>query len=56
MKLSKNAKARIKMMNTKEKAALGKAAKLLFENNCITEDKAKTIIRTLESLATQWRS
>jgi len=56
MKLSKNAKARIKMMNAKEKAALGKAAKLLFENNCITEDKAKTIIRNITHGTAQWRS
>ena len=54
MKLSKNAKARIKMMNNAEKKALAKSAKLLFENSCITEDRAKAIFRTLESKSL-WR-
>jgi len=55
MKLSKSAKTRIKLMTIKEKASLAKATKLLFENNCITDERAKAIIRTLESKSL-WRS
>jgi hypothetical protein len=55
MKVSKGAKARIKMMNNKEKQALVKAAKLLAESECISMARAHAIVRTSESKSL-WRS
>jgi len=45
MKLSKGAKARIKMMTASEKKTLAKAARLLAETECITMKRAAAIIR-----------
>jgi hypothetical protein len=45
MKLSKGAKARIKMMSAAEKKKLASAARLLGETECITMKRAATIIR-----------
>ena len=55
MKLSKGAKSRIKMMNNAERKALVKAAKLLAESECISMQRAQTIVRTTESKSL-WRS
>ena len=45
MKISKGAKARIKMMTAAEKKKLAAAARLLAETECITMKRASTIIR-----------
>ena len=45
MKLSKGAKARIKMMSAAEKKKLASAARLLAETECITMDRARAILR-----------
>jgi endonuclease V-like protein UPF0215 family len=55
MKLSKGAKARLKMMNNAEKKAVVKAAKLLAESECISMKRAHAIVRTTESKSL-WRS
>lgn len=45
MKMSKGAKARIKLMSAAEKKQLAKAARLLAETECITMKRAHSIIR-----------
>lgn len=45
MKLSKGAKARIKMMSAAEKKKLAAAARLLAESECITMKRASAVIR-----------
>jgi|TARA_R110000751_G_scaffold302626_1_gene416779 hypothetical protein len=45
MKLSKGAKARVKMMTSAERKALCKAARLLAESEIITMKRAETLIR-----------
>ena len=45
MKLSKGAKARIKMMTAAEKKQLSKSARVLAESECITMKRAASIIR-----------
>jgi len=45
MKLSKNAKARIKLMTKAERASLAKAAKLLAESECITMKRASEVLK-----------
>jgi len=45
MKLSKGAKNRIDLMTSTEKKAIAKAAKSLAECECITMDRAKSILR-----------
>jgi hypothetical protein len=47
MKLSKTAKYRIKRMSATEMKAVAKAAKLLADVECITPQRAQTIMRTL---------
>tara|TARA_Y100000401_G_scaffold115523_2_gene119426 strand:- start:294 stop:458 length:165 start_codon:yes stop_codon:yes gene_type:complete len=48
MKLSKTAKMRIKRMSATEMKAVAKAAKLLADTECITPQRAATIMRTLK--------
>jgi len=48
MKLSKNAKMRIKRMSATEMKAVAKATKLLADTECITPQRAQTIMRTLK--------
>ena len=45
MKLSKGAKARIKLMTNAERKALIKAARLLAESEVITMARCQTLIR-----------
>jgi len=47
MKLSKNAKARIKRMSQAEVKTIMKAAKLLADNDIISSGKCDCIMRTL---------
>jgi len=51
MKLSKAAKARIKMMSASERKKLLQAAELLAMNNCISYKRYEAIHRTLNSNA-----
>ena len=45
MKLSKNAKSRLKMMTQAERKAVAKAARLLAESEIITLKRGELIIR-----------
>ena len=45
MRLSKEAKNRIKMMTSPERKSLAKCAKKLAEANCITFARANAIVR-----------
>jgi len=45
MKLSKGAKARIKLMTNAERKSLCKAARLLAESEVVTMKRAETVIR-----------
>jgi len=45
MKLSKGCKARIKLMTNAERKSLAKCARQLAEAECITMDRAQSIIR-----------
>ena len=45
MKLSKACKARIDMMTAAEKKALAKCARVMAETECITHERAKTVIK-----------
>ena len=45
MKLSKGAKARIKMMSATDRKKVASAARLLAESECITMPRANAIIR-----------
>lgn len=45
MKLSKGAKARIKLMTNAERKSLCKSARLLAESEVITMKRAETVIR-----------
>jgi hypothetical protein len=45
MKLSKGAKARIKLMTNAERKSLVKAARLLAETEVITMDRCQALIR-----------
>jgi hypothetical protein len=48
VKLSKTAKYRIKRMNAAEMKKVASAAKLLADVECITPQRAMTIMRTLK--------
>jgi hypothetical protein len=45
MKLSKGAKARIKMMSAADRKKVAAAARLLADAECITMDRGRAIIR-----------
>ena len=45
MKLSKGAKARIKMMTNQQRSSLAKAAKLMADSECITMKRASEILK-----------
>jgi len=49
MKLSKQAKARLKRMSASEKKAIKKAADLLADCECITNQRYSAIARTLKA-------
>lgn len=49
MKLSKNAKARIKRMSATERKSMAKAAVLLADAEMITSARCAAILRTLRS-------